>query len=231
MVEFRSKQELAHDFLRVAILRGDLEPGSRLVIDELASRLGISQIPVREALQQLQAEGFVVIEPHVGARVTEIDAGLVTEVFELLEAMEVISGRAACQRMSEDDLVEIEGLLCRMDALVGEPDRFSEANAHFHQFICDRAKTPLVQSLITKVLDHWDRLRRHYLNDVFVKRVAVAQKGHWRILEALRSRDPCRVEQAIREHARSGLVAYTEYLKETGQVVAGPSAASASQGD
>jgi DNA-binding GntR family transcriptional regulator len=104
---FRSKKEFVYDALRVAILEGDLEPGARLVIDDLAMELGVSQIPVREALQQLQADGFVTIEPYIGTKVTEIDAGLVREVFDLLEALEVISGRAACLRMSEDGLPEI----------------------------------------------------------------------------------------------------------------------------
>jgi DNA-binding GntR family transcriptional regulator len=212
---FRSKKEFAYDALRDTILEGQLEPGARLVIDELAADLGVSPIPVREALQQLQADGFVIIEPYVGARVAEIDASLVREVFELMEALEVISGRAACLHMSDDSLIEMENHLRAMDALVTDSDRFSQENAHLHQFICERAGTPLVARLMDKVLAHWDRLRRHYLQDVFEHRVSDAQQEHWRVFEALRTRDPDHVEQVIRQHNETARAAYTDYLEKT----------------
>jgi DNA-binding GntR family transcriptional regulator len=210
---FRSKKEFAYDILRDTILEGQLEPGARLVIDELAAELGVSQIPVREALQQLQADGFVTIEPYVGARVTEIDASLICEVFDLMETLEVISGRAACLRMSEDSLDEMESRLRAMDALVTDADRFSQENARLHQFVCERAGTPLVARLMDKVLAHWDRLRRHYLQDVFERRVSKAQQEHWRVYEALRTRDLDHVEQVVREHNRAAREAYEAHLR------------------
>src|SRR5438067_8819367 len=85
-VSFRSKKDATYDTLHTAIVRGDLAPGTRLVIDDLAAQIGVSPIPVREALQQLQADGFVVIEPYVGVTVTALQAGLVEEIFALLEA-------------------------------------------------------------------------------------------------------------------------------------------------
>jgi DNA-binding GntR family transcriptional regulator len=211
---FRSKKEFAYDTLRDTILEGHLEPGSRLVIDELAAELGVSQIPVREALQQLQADGFVTIEPYVGARVTEIDASLICEVFDLMEALEVISGRAACLHMSQDSLDEMENRLHAMDELVADADRFSQENARLHQFICEHAGTPLVARLMDKVLAHWDRLRRHYLQGVFERRVDEAQKEHWRVFQALRKRDPDHMEQVIRKHNATARAAYTDYLEK-----------------
>ena len=89
-----SKNELVCESLRTAIVQGELAPCERLVIDELATRLGVSQIPVREALRQLEADGFVTIQPHIGATVTGIQPGLMTEIFGLLEAMEIILGTA-----------------------------------------------------------------------------------------------------------------------------------------
>ncbi len=74
-IAFRSKKEAVYDTLRNAILQGDLKPGARLVIDKLAAELGVSQIPIREALQQLEGEGFVTIEPYVGVTVSDLQAG------------------------------------------------------------------------------------------------------------------------------------------------------------
>ncbi|NOZ27949.1 MAG: GntR family transcriptional regulator [Chloroflexi bacterium] len=215
ITSFRSKKELVYDSLRDAILAGDLPPGTRLIIDDLASQLGVSQIPIREALQQLQADGFVEIKPYVGATVTEVHTGLVTEVFELLEAMEIISGRAACQRMSDEDLQELEERLRRMDDLLDDLDQWSEANIQLHQFICEKAGTPLVGALMSKVVDHWERLRRLYLSDVFARRVREAQEQHWRMLDALRARDPDLLERLVRVHNRTALEAYADRMGKT----------------
>src|ERR1700751_6309758 len=96
----RSKKELVIETLRNAILNREFTPGTRLVIEDLAKQLGVSPIPVREALQQLDADGYVAIEPYLGARVTSIEAESVVEVFSLREIMEAVSGRAAGPRMS-----------------------------------------------------------------------------------------------------------------------------------
>jgi DNA-binding GntR family transcriptional regulator len=208
----RSKKEFVTKTLRSAILNGELIPGTRLVIDDLAKQLGVSPIPVREALQQLDAEGYVAIEPYLGARVAPIEAESVFEVFSLLETMEVVSSRAACQHMSDADFNVLEEILVKMDSLVGEAELWSQENRHFHKFICDKSGTRLVGSLMSKVLDHWDRLHRYFLKDVFARRLPQAQREHWKILKTLRTRDPAQTEAVIREHTQASLSAYTKFL-------------------
>jgi DNA-binding GntR family transcriptional regulator len=208
----RSKKELVTKTLRNAILNGELIPGTRLVIDDLAKQLGVSPIPVREALQQLDADGYVAIEPYLGARVAPIEAESVVEVFSLLETMEVVSSRAACQHMADADFDVLEEILVKMDSLVADPELWSQENRHFHKYICDKSGTRLVGSLMSKVLDHWDRLHRYFLTDVFARRLPQAQREHWKILKTLRTRDPAETEGVIREHAQSSLTAYTKYL-------------------
>ncbi|HEY6841605.1 MAG TPA: GntR family transcriptional regulator, partial [Chthoniobacterales bacterium] len=109
----RSKKELVSETLRQAILNGELLPGTRLVIDDLAKQLGVSPIPVREALQQLDADGYIVLEPYLGAKVAPIEAESVIEVFSLLETMEVVSSRTACQHMSDADFSALEIILLK----------------------------------------------------------------------------------------------------------------------
>ena len=103
LVTHRSKKDYVVASLRRDILDGVLAPGARLIIDDLASSYGVSPIPVREALQQLQSDGYVVIQPYAGAKVAEIEIDAIHEIFALLESLEVISGRAACERMGEED--------------------------------------------------------------------------------------------------------------------------------
>jgi DNA-binding GntR family transcriptional regulator len=208
----RSKRDLVIAEIRGAILNGELAPGVRLIIDDLAEKLGVSTIPVREALQQLQADGYIVIEPFIGARVAEIEAESILEVFTLLEAMEVTSSRMACGRLKSEELTELEAIVARMDGLTTDAEAWSQANRHFHEFICVRAGTQLVASLIAKVLDHWDRLHRHFLKAVFVDHLPIAQKQHWQILRAICSGNPDQVEKLVRKHNQSALHAYQDYL-------------------
>jgi Transcriptional regulators len=208
----RSKKDLAVVEIREAILNGELAPGARLVIDDLAEKLGVSSIPVREALQQLHADGYIVFEPFIGARVGEIAAESIVEVFTLLEAMEVTSSRIACGRLAPEELAELEAIVARMDMLTSDAEAWSQENRHFHEFICAHAGTQLVAGLITKVLDHWDRLHRHFLKEVFVRHLPIAQKQHWQILRAIRNRDVDQVERLVRKHNQSALLAYQDYL-------------------
>lgn len=209
---FQSKNQIAHSMLLDAIVRGDCKPGQRLVIDELAAQLEISQIPIREALRQLEADGFVSFEPHIGFTVTPIHAGLLTEVFALLEAMETVSSRAACLAMSEAQLNELEGLIQAMDDSVSDAVQWSAQNKELHQFICDCARMPLVKRMMQRALAHWDRLHQHYFRAVFLHRVQIAQQEHWRILGAFRTRQPDEVERVVRIHNQVALEAYLAHV-------------------
>jgi DNA-binding GntR family transcriptional regulator len=211
-VTHRSKKDYVYESLRREILDGGLAPGARLIIDELAAGYGVSPIPVREALQQLQSDGYVVIQPYVGAKVAEIEIDAIHEIFALLEALEVIGGRAACERMADAHFDALERMVTSMDDLVDDPDRWSHENLVLHEFICTQAGTHLVEALLRKAMEHWDRLRRYYFKDVFTHRIRESQREHREIVRALRTRDGDLVERIIREHNRTALAAYVGHL-------------------
>ncbi|MBX3083840.1 MAG: GntR family transcriptional regulator [Anaerolineae bacterium] len=212
---FQSKNQIIHGVLLDAIIQGEFPPSTRLIIDELAAKFEVSPIPIREALRQLEADGFVSFEPHVGFTVTPIHAGLVTEVFALLESMEIVSSCEACQRMSDADLDTIATLINKMDDSMSDPIRWSQDNKTLHQFICECAQMWLIKKMMQKALDHWNRLQVHYFKDVFSHRVVIAQQEHRAILDAFRSRDPKAVERVIRSHNQAALDAYLRYLNSS----------------
>ncbi len=213
---FKSKKEIVYEALRSDILEGRIKPGSRLVIDELAVALGVSQIPIREAIMQLEADGFVSTEPYIGATVTQIDANFIFEVFALLESLEVICSRAACRLMTEAEIEQVAVMIDEMDQNIENPNAWSEQNRAMHVFISQCARTELVMKMLNKVFDHWDRLRLHYLNGIAGSRIREAQQEHRQIMEALRLRDPDKVEAVIREHNRRALAGYTRDLQSVG---------------
>lgn len=215
---FQSRNEQVYRHVRAMIIGGQLEPGSKLVVDRLAHTLGVSHIPVREALSQLEADGFVQKTAYVGASVTELKADAIEELFELLAALETISAKAASKRMGEAALRDLETLVTSMDAHIGDPDLWSAENKRLHEFICEQAETPFVKKMLHLALDHWDRLRNIYLKEVSAGRIELAQKEHHDLLDALKARDETRLERVIQTHNQKSLAAYLDYLETTGSL-------------
>ena len=215
---FRSKPKVVYDMLRKAIICGDYKPGERLVIDEVAAQLGVSPIPVREAVRQLEADGLIVFEPYTGATVTHLSPKLIFEIFALLEALEVICGRRACSCMTEAELAELDVVVQAMDAAIDNPETWSQLNRQFHLMICRFAQVQLIERMLEVVLDHWERLRLHYVSAVLQPRIPEAQQDHREILAAFRRRDPEAVERLLRSHNQRALTAYIDLLTQSGHL-------------
>lgn len=215
---FRSKPEVVHDMLREAIIHGEYKPGERLVIDEVAARLGVSQIPVREAVRQLEADGLVSVEPYAGATVTQFTPELAYEIFALLEALEVICGRRACTCMRDEQRSELAAIVAQMDRCVDNPEAWSQLNREFHLLICRFANVQLIGRMLENALDHWERLRLQYVTDVLQQRIPEAQAEHRRMIAAFEQRDPDAIEALLRAHNRSALAAYVELMSQQGHL-------------
>ena len=209
----RSKKDIVLDHLRDNIINGISKPGERLIIDELATNLGVSQIPVREALQQLHAEGFVDLQMHASAVVSDVKLSLFDEVFSLIGATELISARGASKLCSDEQFEQIEAMIVEMDTLIHDLDGWTIANIRMHQYICDCAGMRLVKITLTRAMQHWDRLRKMYANEVFAKRVKYAQKQHWDMLKAMKAKNDAMIERAVIEHIDASKHAYSRYLE------------------
>ena len=210
----RTKQEFAYRTLREAIIRCDLQPGERLIIDELARRLQVSIIPVREALQLLQAEALVVSVPHVGTTVAPVSRESIVDVFSVLEGLESIATRLVAERRRPEDLETLDALVIAMDEAVGQErhEDWADLNRRFHLAIGDLPGLPLLSELTGRVLDRWERVRRFYFKGVLVHRVAQAQAEHHAVLEAMAACDLPRLQEIVRQHNHGALRAYLTFL-------------------
>jgi DNA-binding GntR family transcriptional regulator len=206
---FLTKQDLAYQSLRRAIMRGELAPGARVVIDDVAPRLGVSIIPVREALQRLERERLVEIRPHAGAVVTALSKEDVAEVFALMESLEAAAAGPAAARATDEDIARLEAILRELEAARRARDHESwlERNAAFHLELCRLAGMPLLSEFAERVFARWERLRRHFFADA-AEGPARADQEHRAILAALRARDGARLEGLLREHSRAAREAY-----------------------
>ncbi len=211
----RTKQEFVYRTLRRGIMRCELAPGERLVIDDVARRLGVSAIPVREALQTLQSEGLVTNVPHVGATVTPISRESIVEVFAVLEGLEVVAGRAAARHAQPADVEALSAIARELDVALaaGRHEDWADLNTQFHLTLSRGARMPMLLEMMERVLDHWDRLRRFYFTGVLAHRLEQAQREHHAVVDALRRSDARALEGILREHNQGAMEAYTAYLQ------------------
>ncbi len=188
-------------------------------MDDLADQLSVSRVPVREALLQLQVDGLVDMEPHMGAVVSPVSLDSVNEVFLILEELEVIAGRAVAERGCPKTLTQLAEVLGQMDAALEREDleTWAELNTAFHGEIGRASDMLFLQQITEKTLERWDRVRRFYLAEVLGVRVGTAHQEHHAIYEALRRGDASEVERLLRHHNKNALNAYLERISEKEQ--------------
>ncbi|MBS7780153.1 GntR family transcriptional regulator, partial [Acidovorax sp. CCYZU-2555] len=109
-----SAHEQAYHHLSHAIRMGHMKPGERLVADDVANAIGMSRMPVREALRRLASEGLLVMPPNRGAIVRELSEAEVVEVFEMRAVLEGLAAAMAVRRCTPGDIADLEDLLASM---------------------------------------------------------------------------------------------------------------------
>jgi DNA-binding GntR family transcriptional regulator len=196
--------------LRDDIIAGALPFGSRLRIDELAHRYGVSHMPVREALRELHGEGLIIIEPNRGARVRSIHLGFVEDLFDVRSAIETMLARRACERRTKAhlaDLAEAEGELEQCVAAESFT-AIPRVNRRFHAVINEAAGNPGALSLVDR---HWllvAALWQRYGQDT--DRFQVVIDDHQHIMRAIERRDAASAAMLMGAHiekAKHGLIA------------------------
>jgi DNA-binding GntR family transcriptional regulator len=148
--------------LRERILRGDYPEGEPLRQDALADELGVSRIPVREALRQLEAEGLVTFNPHRGAIVSVLSLAEIDELFELRADIECDLLRRAIPRMTPAQLDRATDVLDEFEAALesGEAARWGPLNWHFHSALYAPANRNFTMGVLQKLHQHSDRYFR-----------------------------------------------------------------------
>jgi len=196
--------------LRERILRGDYPDGEPLRQDALAEELGVSRIPVREALRQLEAEGLVTFNPHRGAVVSSLSLSEIDEIFELRADIESDLMSRAIPKMSAEQLERATDVLDEFeDALqAGETSRWGPLNWHFHAALYAPANRNFTMGVLQKLHQHSDRYFR--MQVLLAHGGARANLEHRAIAAAVYHKDVKTATNLIRAHslgAGSSLVA------------------------
>ena len=191
--------------LREDIVSGAFAFGSRLMIEELASRYGCSHMPVREALRILHGEGLVVIEPNRGARVRPLYRGFIEDLFDVRAALETMLARRAALRRSSDHLRRMREAAAELEASVasGERDAVPRANQRFHAAINDAAGNPGALAIVE---NHWVLLAvllKRYGSDDETRFPRVIDE-HRQLISAIERQDAYAAQILMAAHIEKG---------------------------
>jgi len=139
MSERAPRSQVVSEEIRAMILGGRLKPGERLVEESLSAELGVSRVPVREALLALSAQGLVRIEPRRGATVAEITPRIVAELVEVRALLEGLNARLAAQRHDPEIIAQLTNTLERGNAAAkaGTRAELAQLNAEFHERLAE----------------------------------------------------------------------------------------------
>lgn len=211
-LNFKTKGEMVYNRLRSNIIDGKLKPGQKIILSALAKDFGFSVIPIREAMKKLESEGFLLIEPHVGAVVTKYDPGETAEIYRVRVELECIAAKWAIPHIGDADLSALEKLICQMDAAVARKEygRLNALNKSFHL----KMYQPCPNSFLCKLIEElWDKHHRRNLFAFASERALGSLKEHKEMVQAIRNQDAALLDSLLRGQKKESLVALMRNLQ------------------
>jgi len=203
------------DNLRNLIIEGEYKPGEHLTEARLCERFGVSRTPVREALNQLETEGFVTITPEAGARVIELTIKDISAIYDVLIVLEGLAGRLGASVFDnlKIDKLEEYHLLMERAAVERNADLLYRLNNQFHWLITESSGNTYLIDMRDNFRSLVDRFAR--LNPHVPGQIDTTLREHREIIRALKNRNPALTEFLIKEHlegAKERLLAYLRQL-------------------
>lgn len=212
--------EQTYLLLKESILRRELQPGEKILVDDLARRLGVSRTPVMDALKRLSSDGLVEIVPRRGTFVTQLNAKDVAELFDIRIMIELYAVDAVMSSgKSRHFLRAIQEPLRRMEESIENDDYsnyevFIANDRIMHLELVRGTENERLIQIYTDMNVHIQVARAHYLKHV--ENARQAHEEHLAILQAFRDGDPQRARDSLREHITNVAVRIQEVLQERG---------------
>lgn len=196
-----SAQQSAYAYLKEQILSGELAATVHIKPEQVAAAIGISRMPVREALLQLHSEGLVTFGKNRRPFVTARSPNEIIELFEIRVALECLAVARAAPHLSDADFEKLERLLQVMDAASGDRPRWMTLHSQFHDVIYAAAKMPRLHEEIRRARDAIRPFLLMYIDLYSLPEMPGVE--HASLLKILRKRDPNLAATALADHIRS----------------------------
>ena len=214
MDEYLPLRDVVFKTLRQAILKGELEPGERLMEIQLAERLGVSRTPIREAIRKLELEGLVLMIPRRGAEVAKISEKNLRDVLEVRRSLEELAIDLACQRIQEEELETLREAQKEFAAAVaaGDAMEIAQTDEKFHEIIYSGTGNQKLMQILSNLREQMYRYRLEYIKDANKRQILLVE--HEQILKALSLRHVQEAKLAVREHIDNQEITVLKNLKE-----------------
>jgi DNA-binding GntR family transcriptional regulator len=196
--------DIAAERIRRAIVSGALSTGERITEERLASELGMSRIPVREALQRLQAEGFVYISPNVGAAVAQFSTIEIENLLAVRAAIESLIASQAAQRRDDDDVSYLRELIADGYAAIAQDDdnRLDVLDDLFHERLKQASKNETAGAIMAQLRDktEWMLAAPCGCELSSGSRRLQTWRKHKRLLDLVKAQDAASAAEFVRQH-------------------------------
>ncbi len=193
-------RDVVFNTLRQAILRGEMEPGERLMEIQLAQKLGVSRTPIREAIRKLELEGLVVMIPRKGAEVAHITEKDMKDVLEVRCTLEELAVSLACKKTTPEKIAELKKANKVFEAAIVSKDVVSivEADVQFHDTIYAMAGNQRLIQIINKLREQMYRYRLEYVKDARTHSILIDE--HNDIIEKMGKKNVDDAKNMMRQH-------------------------------
>lgn len=199
-IQYQTLYREVADRIRDLIERGDLASGQRIPERELCEQFGVSRTPLREALKVLASEGLIELLPNRGARVRQVTRKMIKDTFDLMAALEGLSGELACQHISDEEIDNICALHEKMlkHFQNRELAEYFQINQQIHESILHASNNEVLQEMYSNLSQRVKRVRySKKMTDSFWQR---AVEDHEKMIIALKQRDGEQLGQVLRDH-------------------------------
>lgn len=202
--------------LKRAISQGEYQPGEHLTEAALCQRFKVSRTPVREALNQLEKEGFVKMVPAAGARVVALSLEQIMDIYDLLSILEGAACRLACRHITDEEVRKLEeyNFLFEKAVAEGNQELVFRLNWQFHWLITEATHNQYLVDLRANLRELVDRIGR--VSPRIPAQVRATLEEHRRLVDALKERNGGLSEFIMREHLDAAKKRITAYLQSEG---------------
>ena len=217
--EYLPLRDVVFYTLRQAILKGELEPGERLMEMQLAEQLGVSRTPIREAIRKLELEGLVLMIPRRGAIVAKITEKDLRDVLEVRSSLERLSTELACERMHDDTIAELRQAQEAFKEALAQNDITLQAqrDVEFHDVIYKATGNIRLIQMLNNLREQMYRYRLEYLKHDLAHQTLIEE--HEAIIEALSKRDRETATKIIVRHVYNQELTVMKKIQNDGDVM------------
>lgn len=214
-MEFNTKNNYLYVSLKDDIIEGKLRPGERIVISDVAKRYNVSPMPIREAINRLQQDGFIEVIPHVGARVCAIDLDRHKDLMQIRFELEPLAVRLSTEFIDDERISQLEDIIRQMEESVKnkENKRYGKLNKEFHLLVYGAGPNEILYNLIVSL---W--LRTEFSRGIFEllpERNEKSLAEHKAMLEAIKARNGELAAQILRQQKTESTAMHLKLLENS----------------